>query len=80
MHSGGGVKTVVSAMLYDMGFVSTDVQSDVRADETWLDVEAVVTVVEGVNEVVEGLAGEKVAVFVLDADLVLDAELVSGAW
>lgn len=72
------MKTVVRAMLYDIGFVSTDVQADVQADETWLDVEAVVTVVEGVNEVVEGLAGENVAVFVLEVDLVLDAELVSG--
>ena len=74
------MKTVVSAMLYDMGFVSTDVQAGAQVDETWLDVEAMVTVVEGVDEVVEGLAGEKVAVFVLDADLVLDAELVSGPW
>ena len=71
------MKTVVRAILYDMGFVSTDVQADVQVDEAWLDVEVVVTVVEGVNEVVEGLAGENVAILVLEVDLVLDAELVS---
>lgn len=28
VHSGGGVNTVVSAMLYDLGSVCTDVQAD----------------------------------------------------
>jgi hypothetical protein len=73
--------------LYDIGSVCTDVQ----AEESSLVVEAVVTVVDFFNGVVDGLAGERVVTVVgcsngvVDGlagegvgDSVLDAELVSG--
>ena len=68
------MKTVVRAILYDIGFVSTDVQAGAQVDETWLDVEVVVTVVEGFNEGFNEVVEEVVS------DVVLDTELVRGPW
>lgn len=76
VHSGGGVKTLVNAMSYDLVSVCTEVQSTVgMVDEVVLEIDVLVDVV-----VVETLALDDEGAMDDEAALVPDVDVKSGLW